>query len=208
MLGWPRRLICTLWLWWRGAQVKITQILMIEFANINNLIYVCSFTSLNRFLPQLVFSPLWCWVPVTQKSLPFSPSPSAGRESAVDALMTTFEYEHLISIALFHKCFIVVHALLCLHYSGSNQLTCPFLFILGHGERGQCVQKWTTRTTSRTPAPDQSDLTPVCVLGRLSGDWKSRWRRGRTPRVSQRKDVLAHCQVDSHNSLDTVCLHL
>lgn len=43
---------------------------------------------------QLVSRPQWCWVPVIQRSLLFSPSLSAGRESAVDALMTTFEYEH------------------------------------------------------------------------------------------------------------------
>lgn len=170
---------------------------MIEIANIDNLILWVFHKSL--FLPQLVSRPLWCWVRVTQKSLLFSPSLSAGRESAVDALMTTFEYGHFsILITNLPEALLLYRLYLCPDFSGSNWLTCSFFFFfycLGHGERGQCVQKWTTGTTPGTPAPDQSDFTPVCLPRRLFGDWRTRRQRGGTARVSPRKDVPAHCQV-------------
>lgn len=74
-----------------------------------------------------------------------------------------------------------------------KQLDCSLF--LGHGERGQRVQEWTAGATPRTPAPDQSDLTPLCLPGCVSGDWRTRRQCGGTARVSTWKDVLAHCEV-------------
>lgn len=181
-----RKLICISWAWWREAQVNVDQNLWIT----SHFVKLYLDNKLHIFLLQHVSVLLWSWIPATQKSLLCSPSPSAGRESALDTQMTIFEYEPFFfsfmsfccSPSWLQSASKQPHLPLC---------PCP----LGHWERGQCVQKWASGTSSGIPAPDQSDLTPVRLPGRLPGDGGARrWSRG-AARVSQRKDVFAHRQV-------------
>lgn len=195
MLGWQRRLTCTLWVWWRGAQVSLCAA--------DDLPTICHFKCLQEN-PCLKLTRV-CSLPPDRRSAE-SPLPR-GLSSVLPvpqleggAYRTNWRQPQGTT-AFCHTCSIAE----CCAPCNTDRFPHLCLPLQGYGERSERVQKWTTGSASGSPALDQSDLPSLCLFGRVPGDWRARRWRGGAERVPAGEDVSTHREVHFNNYYLTHC---